>query len=104
MMQFQLQKNAERKLIYKMDYKEIHTTYDPMESSLIKAKLTDENIPFNVTGDFNITMSMETFNSPIGRMALKRPIKFYVPEEFCEAAISAINTDNSSMLEDDLEY
>jgi hypothetical protein len=75
-----------------------------MEASLIKAKLTDENIPFNATGDFNITMSMETFNTEIGRMALKRPIKFFVPEEFFELAMVAINTDNSSMLPDDYEY
>lgn len=83
---------------------EVFVTYDPMEASLIKAKLTDEDIPFNVTGDFNISSSMETFNTQLGRMALKRPIKFYVNESDIELAKTAINTDNSSMLDEDLEY
>ena len=79
-------------------------TYDPMETSLVKAKLTDEEIPFRVTGDYNIAISMETFNTAMGRIALKRPIKFYVPESLSEIAKVAINTDKSSFLEDDLEY
>ena len=83
---------------------EVYTTYDPMEANLVKAKLTDEEIPFRVTGDFNIAISMETFNTPMGRIALKRPIKFFVPESHTELAMVAIHTDNSSFLEDDLEY
>jgi len=47
---------------------------------------------------------METFNTVMGRIALKRPIKFFVEEDFIELAKAAINTDNSSLLGDDLEY
>ncbi len=83
---------------------EVYTTYDPMDANLVKAKLTDEDIPFSVLGDFDIAMSMETFNTPLGRIALKRPIKFFVTEEFFEIAKAAINTDNSSFLDEDLEY
>ncbi|MDQ3019632.1 MAG: DUF2007 domain-containing protein [Bacteroidota bacterium] len=83
---------------------EVFTTYDPMEANLIKAKLSDEEIPFRVTGDFNIAITMETFNTTMGRIALKRPIKFFVPESHIELAKIAINTDNSSFMEDDLEY
>ncbi len=83
---------------------EVYITYDPMEASLIKAKLTDEEIPFKVTGDYNIATTMESFNNELGRMAMKRPIKFFVPESFIELAKTAICTDNSAFLEDDLEY
>lgn len=83
---------------------EVYTTYDPMEANLIKAKLADEGIAFSVTGDFDIAMSMESFNTPIGRIALKRPIKFFVTEGDVEIAKTAINTDKSSFLDDDLEY
>ena len=83
---------------------EVFTTYNPMEANLIKAKLTDEEIPFKVTGDYNIATTMEAFNTELGRMAMKRPIKFFVPESHIELAKTAINTDNSSLLEDDLEY
>ena len=83
---------------------EVFVTYDPMEASLVKAKLNDEEISFRVTGDYNIAVSMEMFNTKLGRMALKRPIRFFVQEEDFELAKVAINTDKSSFLEDDLEY
>jgi len=83
---------------------EVFITYDPMEASLVKAKLADEEIPFNVTGDYNISITMESFNTQLGRIALKRPIKFFVHESLYELAKVAINTDKSSLLEDDLEY
>lgn len=83
---------------------EVYVTYDPMEAQLIKAKLTDEDIPFKVTGDSNVTMTLEIFNSPLSRMALKQPIKFFVQPLYYENALTAINTDRSSMLGDDLEY
>lgn len=83
---------------------EVFVTYDPMEANLVKAKLTDEEIPFNVTGDFSIAFTMETFNTELGRMALKRPIKFFVEEADFELAKVAINTDKSSLFDDDLEY
>lgn len=83
---------------------EVFLTYDPMEANLVKAKLNDEDIPFRVTGDYNIAMTMETFNTQLGRIALKRPIKFFVPESHFEIAMTAINTDNSSFMKDDLEY
>jgi hypothetical protein len=83
---------------------EVFVTYDPMEANLVKAKLTDEEIPFNVTGDFNISISMDTFNTQLGRIALRRPIKFFVRESDIELAKTAINTDNSSMLGEDLDY
>ncbi|MBK8983770.1 MAG: DUF2007 domain-containing protein [Ignavibacteria bacterium] len=85
-------------------FQEVYTTYDPMEASLIKAKLSDEEIMFEVTGDFNIAISMETFNTELGSMALKRPIKFFVQEKDIEIAKVAINTDKSSFFEDDMEY
>jgi len=84
--------------------KEVFVTYDPMEASLVKAKLNDEEIFFKVTGDFNIAISMESFNTQLGRMALKRPIKFFVSENDFEFAKVAINTDKSSFMDDDLEY
>lgn len=83
---------------------EVFLTYDPMEANLVKAKLTDEEIPFTVTGDYNISISMETFNTELGRIALKRPIRFFVDERNYELAKIAINTDQSNFLEDDLEY
>ena len=83
---------------------EVYVTYDPMEASLVRAKLTDEEIFFNVTGDYNISVSMETFNTQLGRIALKRPIKFFVKESDEEIAKVAINTDKSSLLDEDLEY
>jgi len=83
---------------------EVYVTYDPMEANLIKAKLSDEEIPFSVTGDFNIAVTMETFNTELGRLALKKPIRFFVPESMLELAKTAINTDRSSFLSDDLEY
>lgn len=86
------------------DLVEVHVTYDPMEANLIKAKLTDEEILFKITGDFNIAISMETFNTELSRMALKRPIKFFVHEKDFEMAKIAINTDKSSFFDDDLEY
>ena len=84
--------------------REVFVTYDPMEASLVKAKLSDEGILFSVTGDFDIAMSMETFNTPLGRIALKRPIKFFVSDENFEIAKTLINTDNSSLLDESLEY
>ncbi len=83
---------------------EVFVTYDPMEANLVKAKLTDEEIPFRVTGDANIAITMETFNTTMGRIALKRPIKFFVPESHLEIAKVAIYTDKSSFLGEDLEY
>ncbi len=87
-----------------MELIEVYVTYDPMEANLIKAKLSDEEIPFSVTGDFNIAVTMETFNTELGRLALKKPIRFFVPESMLELAKTAINTDRSSFLSDDLEY
>lgn len=83
---------------------EVFVTYDPMEANLVRAKLTDEEIPFKVTGDYNIAITMETFNTPMGRIALKSPIKFFVPQSHFELAKVAIFTDMSSFLRDDLEY
>lgn len=83
---------------------EVFTTYDPMEASLVKAKLADEGITYSVTGDFDIAMSMEAFNTSLGRIALKRPIKFFVTEGDVELAKTAINTDKSAFLDEDLEY
>ena len=84
--------------------KELKITYDPMEASLIQAKLDDEEIEYKVTGNSNLTMTMDTFNSGISRMALKQPIKFFVKEEDYERAKTIIDKDNSDLLQDDLEY
>ena len=63
---------------------EVFTTYDSMEASLVRAKLTDEEIQFSVKGDADLSMTMETFNTQLSRMALKQPIKFYVAEKDVE--------------------
>lgn len=83
---------------------EVFVTYDSMEANLVKAKLRDEEIEFAVKGDSDIAITMETFNSQLSRMAMKQPIKFYVAEKDVEFAKIAINTDNSDLLKDDLEY
>ncbi len=83
---------------------EIFTTYDTMEASLVKAKLKDEEINFTVKGDGDLSMTMETFNTQLSRMALKQPIKFFVEEKDAELARTVLNTDRSNFLEDDLEY
>jgi len=86
------------------NFKELVVTYDPMEASLIQAKLADEEIEYSVKGNSNLSMTMDTFNAEITRMALKQPIKFYVKEEDYDKAKKIIDTDNSDMLKDDLEY
>jgi hypothetical protein len=83
---------------------EVYTTYDSMEANLIKAKLRDEEIEFTVQGDSDLSVTMETFNSQLSRMALKQPIKFFVTEKDVEFAKIAINTDRSNLLQDDFEY
>jgi hypothetical protein len=84
--------------------KELVVTYDPMEASLIQAKLDDEEIEYRVRGTGNLSMTMDTFNAEITRMALKQPIKFFVLEEDYERAKAIIDKDNSDLLQDDLEY
>ena len=86
------------------NFKELVVTYDPMEASLIQAKLDDEEIEYSVKGNSNLSMTMDTFNAEITRMALKQPIKFYVKEEDYDKAKKIIDTDNSDMLKDELEY
>lgn len=83
---------------------EVYTTYDSMEANLVKAKLRDEEIDFAVKGDSDLTITMETFNTELSRMATKQPIKFFVAEKDVEFAKIAINTDKSGLLQDDLEY
>ncbi len=83
---------------------EVFKTYDPMEASLAKAKLTDEEIWFEITGDSQLSITMETFNTPLTRMALKQPIKIFVRPEDEEKAKSALFTDRSNLLNDDYEY
>lgn len=85
-------------------YVELVVTYDPMEASLIQAKLDDEEIVYSVKGSGNLAMTMDTFNAEITRMALKQPIKFFVKEEDYDRAKSIIEKDNSDLLQDDLEY
>ena len=81
-------------------YIEVYRTYDPMEAKLIRAKLTDEEIPFTIIGDSELASTMDTFNSPLARMGLRVPIKVYVDKEFAEQAKKIIETDNSSMLDE----
>lgn len=83
---------------------EAYRTYDPIEADLIEAKLKDEGIEYVVSGNSNLAMTMDTFNSELNRMAVKRPIKFFVDEENLEKARLAIEKDNSEMMGDDLEY
>ncbi len=83
---------------------EVYKTYDPMEASLAKAKLMDEEIWFEITGESQLTVTMETFNTPLARMALKQPIKIFVKPEDEERAKLALYTDKSNLLNDDYEY
>jgi hypothetical protein len=73
----------------------VYETYDPISAGLLKAKLTDEDIPFALTGENEIGYP---------RLALTHPIKFYVHEEYYEVTLAIINTDKSSSLNDNLEY
>lgn len=83
---------------------EVFKTYDPMEANLAKAKLMDEEIWFEITGDSQLTVTMEAFNTPLTRMALKQPIKIFVKTEDVERAKSALYTDRSNLLNEDYEY
>jgi hypothetical protein len=73
----------------------VYETYDSISAGLLKAKLTDEDIPFTLTGENEIGFP---------RLALKHLIKFYVYEDYYELALTVINTDRSSFLNDNLEY
>ncbi|MCX7832679.1 MAG: hypothetical protein N2490_00495 [Ignavibacteria bacterium] len=84
--------------------KEIFRTYDPMEANLAKAKLMDEDIWFEITGDSQLTITMETFNTPLTRMALKQPIIIYVKPDDEERAKNALFTDRSNLLNEDYDY
>lgn len=86
------------------DLIEVFRTYDPMEANLAKAKLMDEEIWFEIKGDSQLTITMETFNTPLTRMALKQPIIIYVIPEDVEKAKKALFTDRSNLLNDDYEY
>jgi len=84
--------------------KELFVTYNPIEASIIRAKLDDGAIDYFVSGDSNIAMTMETFNSELSRMALKQPIKFFVDENNFENAKAILERDNSDLLQDDYNY
>jgi len=86
------------------DYIEIFCTYDPMEAKLVQAKLSDEQIPFTTLGDTELTITMDTFNSPISRMALKQPIKIFVSTENADRSKEILSRDNSALLSDDAEF
>ncbi len=73
----------------------VFETYDPIIAGLLKAKLSDEDIPFTLAGEMEIGYP---------RFALRHPIRFYVYEEYYELALAAINTDRSSLLNENLEY
>ncbi|HPS64003.1 MAG TPA: hypothetical protein PK447_00355 [Ignavibacteria bacterium] len=83
---------------------EVYKTYDPIEAKLIAAKLQDREIEFDTFGDFDLTLTMDTFNTPISRMALEQPIIFCVKEEDKENVLKIIREDKSEMMKDDLEY
>ena len=83
---------------------EVYKTYDPIEAKLIAAKLQDKEIEFDTFGDFDLTLTMDTFNTQISRMALEQPIIFYVKEEDKDNVLQIIREDNSDMMKDDLEY
>ena len=86
------------------DLKKVFETFNPNEANLVKAKLDDEEIHYFVKGDSNLAMTMDTFNAELSRMALKQPIRFYVNEEDFDKVKILIETDNSGLLTDDLEY
>lgn len=83
---------------------QVYETYNYNEAMLIKAKLQSEEIEFKITGVNDYFLTMEGVNSELGRMALKQPIKFFVLPEFYEIVKVLINTDNSQLLDEDLEY
>lgn len=86
------------------EFVEIFTTYDPVEAEIVITKLKDEEIEFTVTGNAQLSVTMETFNTSLSRMALKQPIKIFVKENEAEKAKKAVTTDQSDLLRDDLEY
>ena len=88
----------------KENFIEVYKTYDPIEAKLISAKLQDREIEFDTIGDFDLTLTMDTFNTPISRMALEQPIIFYVHEDDKDRVIKLISEDNSGMLKEDLDY
>lgn len=76
------------------ELKLVYTTTDDFQAGIIKAKLDDENIPYSFEGG-----SLRPYKT-----ALQIPIKIYVSEKDYELALTAINTDNSGMMKDDLDY
>ncbi len=86
------------------EFVEIFTTYDPVEAEIVITKLKDEEIEYTITGNAQLSVTMETFNTPLSRMALKQPIKIFVKEKDAEHAKKSITTDQSDLLQDDLEY
>ncbi|MBN1634274.1 MAG: DUF2007 domain-containing protein [Ignavibacteria bacterium] len=86
------------------EFVEIFTTYDPIEAEIVITKLKDEEIEFTVKGTTQLSVTMETFNTPLTRMALKQPIKIFVKENDAEKAKKSVTTDQSDLLRDDLEY
>ena len=88
----------------KENFKEVYKTYDPIEAKLIAAKLNDDSIEFDTYGDFDLTLTMDAFNTSISRMSLDQPIIFYVSEDDYEKTLSLLKADNSPMMKDDLDY
>lgn len=72
----------------------VYTTTDDFQAGMIKAKLEDENIPFSFEGG-----SMRPYKT-----ALQIPIKIYVADKDYELAMTAINTDKTGMMNEDLDY
>ncbi|CAN5551967.1 hypothetical protein BH10BAC5_BH10BAC5_09570 [soil metagenome] len=72
----------------------VYTTLDDFQAGIIKAKLEDENIEFSTEGG----------SSRPYKASLQIPIKIYVAEKDYELALTAINTDNSAMMKDELDY
>jgi hypothetical protein len=82
------------------DWTKVFETYDYMLSELSEAKLTDENIEYQIMNKADIGYTMDVGNSALGREAVGLPFKFFVKPENADKARELLNADNSKMLDD----
>lgn len=83
----------------------IYEVYDFMLSELIKTKLSDSNIEYQIMNKADLGYTMELFNTQMGRASVNRPYKFFVKPGDKEKALEIINEDRSTLLDNpDLDF
>lgn len=83
----------------------VYEVFDFMLSELIKARLNDSNIDYQIINRGDIGYTMEMFNTDMGRASVNRPYKFFVKPEDKENALNVINEDRSKLLDNpDLDF